>query len=45
MKGHPDSVSLYLLEPQTCEYILGVESAIVCSLLDTADEHGLPPAS
>lgn len=45
VKGHPDSVSLYLLEPQTCEYILGVESAIVCSLLDTADEHGLPPAS
>ncbi|KAH9375920.1 hypothetical protein HPB48_012560 [Haemaphysalis longicornis] len=45
VKGHPDSVSLYLLEPQTCEYILGVESAIVCSLLDTADEHGLPPST
>ncbi|XP_050036580.1 endoplasmic reticulum lectin 1 [Dermacentor andersoni] len=41
-KGNLDSVSLYLLEPRTCEYILGVESAIVCSLLEKVDEYGLP---
>ncbi|XP_078673945.1 endoplasmic reticulum lectin 1-like isoform X1 [Branchiostoma floridae x Branchiostoma belcheri] len=35
------SVTIYLIEPNTCEYILGVESPIICSLLDTADEHGL----
>ncbi|XP_077521795.1 endoplasmic reticulum lectin 1 isoform X1 [Amblyomma americanum] len=42
LKGHPDSVSLYLLEPRTCEYILGVETAIVCNLLKNVDEYGLP---
>ncbi|XP_022251651.1 endoplasmic reticulum lectin 1-like isoform X2 [Limulus polyphemus] len=41
IKGHPDSVSLYLLEPKTCEYILGVESPIICSLLQRTDENGL----
>lgn len=41
VKGTPDSVSLYLLEPRTCEYILGVESPIICSLIDNVDEHGL----
>lgn len=41
VKGHPDSVSLYLLEPRTCEYILGVESPIICNLLHNLDEHGL----
>ncbi|XP_066280043.1 endoplasmic reticulum lectin 1-like isoform X2 [Branchiostoma lanceolatum] len=35
------SVTIYLIEPNTCEYILGVESPIICSLLDTADENGL----
>ncbi|RZF34826.1 hypothetical protein LSTR_LSTR011213 [Laodelphax striatellus] len=38
------SVSLYLLEPHTCQYILGVESPVICSLLPLLDEHGLVPA-
>ncbi|XP_042242471.1 endoplasmic reticulum lectin 1-like [Homarus americanus] len=37
----PSSVTLYLLEPQTCEYTLGVETSIVCPLLQHADELGL----
>ncbi|XP_022185059.1 endoplasmic reticulum lectin 1 isoform X1 [Nilaparvata lugens] len=37
------SVSLYLLEPHTCQYILGVESPVICSLLPLVDEHGLVP--
>ena len=37
------SVSLYLLEPHTCQYILGVESPLVCQLLSKFDEHGLIP--
>lgn len=40
-KGHPDSVTLYLMEPKTCEYILVVESPIICSILDNVDRHGL----
>lgn len=37
----PSSVTLYLLEPQTCEYTLGVETSIICPLLQHADELGL----
>lgn len=37
----PAQVSLYLLEPKTCEYILGVESPIICDILHLADEDGL----
>ncbi|XP_008320064.1 endoplasmic reticulum lectin 1 isoform X2 [Cynoglossus semilaevis] len=37
----PHAVTVYMLEPQTCQYILGVESPVICSILDTADEHGL----
>lgn len=37
----PGSVSLYLVEPKTCEYILNVESQLICDLLPLADEHGL----
>ncbi|CAL4065075.1 unnamed protein product, partial [Meganyctiphanes norvegica] len=37
----PSSVALYLLEPVTCQYTLGVETSIVCPLLETADENGL----
>jgi len=36
-----NSVSLYLLEPRYCEYILGVESPLVCDILARADENGL----
>lgn len=37
----PNAVSLYLLEPKPCEYILVVESSILCELVDNADENGL----
>ncbi|XP_050464514.1 endoplasmic reticulum lectin 1 isoform X1 [Cataglyphis hispanica] len=37
----PSSVSLYLLEPKTCEYVLGVESPLICDILEYADENGL----
>jgi len=40
----PSTVSLYLLEPKTCEYVLGVESPLVCDLLPHADpQTGLFP--
>uniref|UniRef100_A0A8D8X3U9 Endoplasmic reticulum lectin 1 n=1 Tax=Cacopsylla melanoneura TaxID=428564 RepID=A0A8D8X3U9_9HEMI len=35
------SVALYLLEPHTCRYILGVESSMICKLLPYADEFGI----
>ncbi|XP_055711387.1 endoplasmic reticulum lectin 1 isoform X2 [Phlebotomus papatasi] len=38
-------VSLYLLEPQTCQYILGVESPLICEILQKADEDGLVPSA
>lgn len=37
----PHAVTVYMMEPQTCQYVLGVESPIICRILDTADEHGL----
>ena len=37
----PSAVSIYLLEPKTCEYVLGVESSIVCDIIASADEDGL----
>ncbi|XP_031845560.1 endoplasmic reticulum lectin 1 isoform X2 [Nomia melanderi] len=37
----PSSVSLFLLEPRTCEYVLGVESPLICDILEYADENGL----
>jgi len=41
----PSTVSLYLLEPKVCEYVLGVESPLVCDLLPHADaDTGLFPA-
>lgn len=39
------SVALYLMEPKTCEYVLGIESTMFCSMLDKADEHGVIPRS
>jgi len=35
------AVTLYLLEPKTCEYILGVESPLICDILNRADDHGI----
>jgi len=37
----PSAVGLYLLEPKTCEYILGVESPLICDILPQANEYGL----
>ncbi|XP_077352300.1 endoplasmic reticulum lectin 1 isoform X2 [Festucalex cinctus] len=37
----PHAVTVYMLEPQTCQYVLGVESSVICRILDSADEHGL----
>ncbi|XP_073484664.1 endoplasmic reticulum lectin 1 [Aquarana catesbeiana] len=37
----PHAVTVYMLEPQTCQYVLGVESPVICKILDTADENGL----
>ncbi|XP_023015308.2 endoplasmic reticulum lectin 1 [Leptinotarsa decemlineata] len=36
-----NTVSLYLLEPKYCQYILGVESPLICDILPRADENGL----
>lgn len=36
-----NAVSLYLLEPQPCEYVLGVEAPFLCSLIDAADTNGM----
>ncbi|XP_033336936.1 endoplasmic reticulum lectin 1 isoform X1 [Megalopta genalis] len=44
VEGHaasPSSVSLFLLEPKTCEYVLGVESPLICDILEYADSNGL----
>lgn len=35
------TVSMYLLEPKTCVYILVVESPIICDLIQIADQYGL----
>jgi endoplasmic reticulum lectin 1 len=35
------SVSLFLVEPKLCEYVLGVESPLICDILEYADENGL----
>ncbi|KAK7076831.1 hypothetical protein SK128_026987 [Halocaridina rubra] len=37
----PSAVTIYLLEPHTCEYTLVLETSIVCPLLQHADELGL----
>jgi endoplasmic reticulum lectin 1 len=38
------AVSLYLLEPTICNYVLGVESPLICNILDRVDEDGLVPS-
>lgn len=37
------TVSLYLLEPKVCSYILGVESPLICVIFDKVDDDGLVP--
>lgn len=39
--GSTHSLSLSLSEPVTCEYILLVESLLLCDLMDQADDNGL----
>ncbi|VDN51111.1 unnamed protein product [Dracunculus medinensis] len=39
--GSQTAVTLYLLEPHTCNYVLSVESPRFCALLQEADEYGL----
>ncbi|MCP9260481.1 hypothetical protein DINM_003511 [Dirofilaria immitis] len=41
VKGSQTAVTIYLLEPHTCQYILGVESSRFCELLQTVDQYGL----
>jgi len=36
-----NAVSLYLLEPQPCAYVLGVEASFLCPLIEAADVNGL----
>lgn len=37
----PSAIALYLLEPKTCEYTLGVESSVLCPLLQGSNDYGL----
>ncbi|KAL8611145.1 hypothetical protein ACOMHN_064435 [Nucella lapillus] len=39
--GSTHSLSLSLTEPVTCEYILLVESLLLCDVMDQADDNGL----
>ncbi|XP_046389188.1 endoplasmic reticulum lectin 1 isoform X2 [Ischnura elegans] len=43
VESRPAAVALYLLEPKTCEYVLAVESPLVCVMLPFMDEYGLLP--
>ncbi|XP_025104295.1 endoplasmic reticulum lectin 1-like [Pomacea canaliculata] len=38
---NPHGVSLFLSEPASCEYVLVVESAMFCELIDKADNNAL----
>lgn len=37
----PSAIVVYLLEPKTCEYTLGVESTLLCPILKQSDDYGL----
>lgn len=39
----PSSVSLFLIELKTCEYVLRVESSWLCNIVSYADENDLIP--
>ncbi|XP_053693681.1 endoplasmic reticulum lectin 1 isoform X2 [Sabethes cyaneus] len=38
-----NAIALYLLEPRPCEYILNVESSLICDILPYAEENMLLP--
>ncbi|XP_058454272.1 endoplasmic reticulum lectin 1 isoform X2 [Malaya genurostris] len=40
-----NAIALYLLEPRPCEYILNVESSLICDILPYAEENMLLPDS
>ncbi|VDM50579.1 unnamed protein product, partial [Toxocara canis] len=42
-EGSQSAVTLFLLEPHTCQYVLGVESPRFCDMLQSVDEYGLLP--
>lgn len=35
------TISLYLQEPRVCQYVLVVETKVICQLLTKVDENGL----
>jgi hypothetical protein len=42
-KSH--AVSLFLIEPLTCEYLLGIESPWFCDFIKNVDVDGLPTST
>lgn len=41
IKNKSHAISLYLLEPSTCEYLLAIESPWLCDLVQAVDVNGL----
>jgi len=41
IKASGQQLSIYMIEPSPCNYLIGVESPILCPLIETADEYGL----
>ncbi|KAI6178554.1 hypothetical protein M3Y98_00513300 [Aphelenchoides besseyi] len=41
----PNTINMFLTEPETCSYILMVESPLFCERLQKADEFGVLPRS
>lgn len=38
--GDTNKITMYLFEPETCNYVLVVESILFCETLETADQYG-----
>ncbi|XP_068085318.1 endoplasmic reticulum lectin 1 isoform X2 [Anabrus simplex] len=38
--ANPGQVALFMYEPKTCEYVLGVESLLLCDYIPKADDNG-----
>lgn len=39
------AVSIYMVEPKTCEYLLGIESPWFCNFIKHADNDGIPKSN
>lgn len=39
----PSAVSMFLLEPEICKYVLTIESKLICDILKAVDDDGLVP--